>query len=132
MKPRITRMNTDKIIHSTLTETIIGAAMKVQNTLKPGLAEKAYENALVIELRKRKCRVEQQKRFNVHYEGVVVDTLIPDIIVDDLVVVDPKVVDEFIDTHLAQMLGYLAITELRVALLLNFKHVDLRWKRVIR
>ena len=62
----------------------------------------------------------------------MVDTLIPDIIVDDLVVVDPKVVDEFIDTHLAQMLGYLAITELRVALLLNFKHVDLRWKRVIR
>jgi len=39
---------------------------------------------------------------------------------------------EFNDTHIAQMIGYLAITELRLALLLNFKHRDLRWKRVVR
>jgi hypothetical protein len=30
------------------------------------------------------------------------------------------------------MTGYLAITKLRLALLLNFKHADLRWRRVIR
>jgi GxxExxY protein len=35
-----------------LTEIIIGAAMKVLNTLKPGLDEKLYERALVIELTK--------------------------------------------------------------------------------
>ncbi|HEY8994433.1 MAG TPA: GxxExxY protein [Lacunisphaera sp.] len=39
--------------------------MKVLNTLKPGLDEKAYENALVIELRKRGHTVDQQKRFDV-------------------------------------------------------------------
>jgi GxxExxY protein len=125
-------MDTDKILHRELTEAIIGAAMKVLNTLKPGLDEKAYENALVIELTKRGVRVEQQKRFDVLYEGVVVDTLVPDLIVNELVVVDPKVVEDFTQTHLAQMMGYLAITGLRVALLLNFKHADLRWKRVVR
>jgi GxxExxY protein len=31
----------------------IGAAMTVLNTLRPGLDEKLYERALVIELRKR-------------------------------------------------------------------------------
>jgi hypothetical protein len=30
------------------------------------------------------------------------------------------------------MIGYLAITNLRLALLLNFKHIDLRWKRIVR
>jgi hypothetical protein len=30
------------------------------------------------------------------------------------------------------MTGYLAVTGLRLALLLNFKHGDLRWKRVVR
>jgi GxxExxY protein len=35
--------------------------------------------------------------------------------------VDPKVVAAFNDTHLAQMLGYLNITGLKTALLLNFK-----------
>ena len=125
-------MLTDKIVHRELSEAIIGAAMKVLNTLKPGLDEKAYENALVIELRNRGHRIDQQKRFDVIYEGHVVDTLVPDLLVDDLVVVDPKVVEEFTPTHLAQMMGYLAITGLRLALLLNFKHSDLRWKRVVR
>lgn len=125
-------MGTDRIIHAELSESIIGSAMKVLNTLKPGLDEKAYENALVIELRKRGHKVDQQRRFDVLYEGQIVDTLVPDLIVDDLVVVDPKVSEEFTQTHLAQMIGYLAITKLSLALLLNFKHADLRWKRVVR
>jgi GxxExxY protein len=125
-------MLTDKIVHQELSEAIIGSAMKVLNTLKPGLDEKAYENALVIELRNRGYRIDQQKRFDVIYEGYVVDTLVPDLLVNELVVVDPKVVEEFTATHLAQMMGYLAITGLRLALLLNFKHSDLRWKRVVR
>jgi GxxExxY protein len=125
-------MDTDKIIHRELSESIIGAAMKVLNTLKPGLNEKAYENALVVELKKRGHRVDQQRRFEVLYDGVVVDTLVPDILVDDKVVVDPKVVEDFSITHGAQMLGYLGITHFRLALLLNFKYADLRWKRVVR
>ncbi len=125
-------MNTDKMIHRELSESILGAAMKVLNTLRPGLSEKAYENALVIELRKSGHSVEQQKRFEVIYEGQIVDTLVPDLVVDELVIIDPKVVEDFNTTHVAQMIGYLAITQLRLAILLNFKHADLRWKRVIR
>ncbi len=45
---------------------------------------------------------------------------------------DPKVVTAFNDTHIAQMTGYLAITGLRLALLLNFKSAKLEWKRVVR
>lgn len=125
-------MNTDKLIHPDLSEAVIGAAMKVLNTLKPGLNEKAYENALVIELGKRGHRIEQQKRYNVLYESIVVDTLVPDLVVGDLIVVDPKVVEDFTPTHLSQMIGYLAVTNLRLALLLNFKFADLRWRRVVR
>jgi GxxExxY protein len=125
-------MSLDKLYHPELSEDIIGAAMKVLNTLKPGLDEKAYENALVIELRKRGHKIDQQKHFNVLYENVVVDTLVPDIIIDDLVIADPKVAEDFTATHSAQMIGYLAITNLRLAILLNFKHADLRWKRIAR
>ena len=41
------------MLHEALTRDIIGAAMAVLNELKPGLDEKLYENALVIELRAR-------------------------------------------------------------------------------
>ncbi len=122
----------DDLIHKELSESIIGAAMKVLNTLRPGLDEKLYENALVIELAKQGHRVAQQKQFLVHYEGQLIGTLVPDLIVDDLVIVDPKVVTAFNETHVAQMAGYLAITGLKLALLTNFKSARLDWKRVVR
>jgi hypothetical protein len=43
----------------------------------------------------------------------------------DTVIVDSKVVACFTDTHIAQMLGYLNITGLDLALLLNFKNARL-------
>jgi GxxExxY protein len=81
--------------------------------LKPGLDEKLYERALVIELRARGHQVDQQNEFPVSYEGQHIGTLIPDLIVDGLVIADPKVVSAFTDTHTAQMLGYLNITGLK-------------------
>ena len=119
-------------VHEELSEAIIGAAMTVLNTLRPGLDEKLYENALVIELRKRGHRVEQQRQYPVHYDGQLIGTLIPDLIVDDSVIADPKVATAFTDTHIAQMIGYLNITNLKLALLLNFKSARLEWKRVVR
>ena len=119
------------LIHKELSEVIIGSAMTVLNTLRPGLSEKIYENALAIELTKRGHKVEQQKSFPVHYNGVLVGELIPDLIVDEKVIADPKVVSAFNDAHYAQMIGYLQITGLKLALLLNFKSANLDWKRIV-
>ena len=113
-----------------LTEKIIGAAYTVLNALKPGLDEKLYERALSLELAKQGLRIDAQKPFPVHYDGQLIGTLIPDLIVEERTIVDPKVVAEFNDTHIAQMLGYLNITGLKTALLLNFKHARLGIKRV--
>jgi GxxExxY protein len=120
------------MIHQELSGKIIGAAMAMLNELGPGLDEKLYERALVIELRKRGHRVDQQKSFPVHYSGELIGNLVPDAIVDDTVIADPKVVESFNETHTRQMIGYLAITKLKLALLLNFKQAKLEWKRIVR
>lgn len=120
------------LIHEALSEKIIGAAMDVLNELKPGLDEKLYERALVIELRARGHPVEQQKPFDVAYKGQGIGRLVPDLIVDGQVIADPKVVAAFNENHVAQMTGYLALTGLRLALLLNFRFARLQWKRVVR
>ena len=118
--------------HKELTKDIIGAAMAVLNELKPGLDEKLYEKALLLELIERGHALEQQKEYSVHYKGRFIGKLIPDLVVDGSVIVDPKVVNAFNDTHTAQMLGYLNISGLEVAMLLNFKEAKLSWKRVVR
>jgi len=120
-----------ELIHGELSEAIIGAAMTVLNALKPGLDEKLYERALVIELHKRGHKTAQQSEFQVYYDGQLIGTLKPDLIVDGRVIVDTKVVTAFNDTHVAQVLGYLNITDLKLALLLNFKKHKLEWKRVV-
>lgn len=100
----------DHMIYEELSGKIIGAAMAVSNELHPGLDEKLYERALIIELKHRGYLVSVQRSFTVSYRGELIGTLVPDLIVDDAIIVDPKVVSCFTETHVAQMIGYLNIT----------------------
>ncbi len=109
------------MIHEEVSGKIIGAAMKVLNELKPGLDEKLYERALIIELERSAHVVSVQRSFPVSYRGEPIGNLIPDLIVDNAVIVDPKVVACFTETHIAQMIGYLNITGLDLALLIQFQ-----------
>lgn len=118
-------------IHWELSEQIIGSAMEVLNELRPGQDERVYERALLIEMELRGLRTDSQHAFPVSYKGHPIGTFIPDMIVNDAVIVDPKVVPQFTDANIAQMLGYLAITGLKLAILLNFKHPKLEWKRIV-
>ena len=120
------------MVYEELSGKIIGAAMQVLNELKPGLDEKLYERAMIIELKRRGHVVSVQHSFPVYYGGELIGNLVPDLIVDEAVIVDPKVVACFTETLVAQMIGYLNITGLDLALLINFKNARLEWKRVLR
>src|SRR6266446_1995444 len=120
------------MIHEELSGKIIGAAMAILNELKPGLDERLYERALIIELKHSGHVVSVQRSFPVFYHGELIGNLIPDLIVNESVIVDAKVVACFTETHVAQMIGYLSITGLDLALLINFKNARLEWKRVLR
>ncbi len=120
-----------RIVHEELSGAIIGIAMDVLDTLRPGLDEKIYERAMVIELHRRGHAVGVQQAFPVHYRGELIGNLVPDLIVDGAIIVNPKVVSCFTETRLAQMLGYLNVSGLEPALLLNFKNARLEWKRVV-
>jgi GxxExxY protein len=120
------------MIHEDLSGKIIGAAIQVLNELKPGLDEKLYERAIAIELKRHGLIVSVQRSFPVYYGGELIGNLVPDLIVNDSVIADPKVVACFTETHVAQMIGYLNITGLDLALWINFKNARLEWKRVLR
>ena len=55
--PMLRRAGADKtdemMIHEELSGKIIGAGMDVLNELRPGLDEKLYERAMIIELKRR-------------------------------------------------------------------------------
>jgi GxxExxY protein len=132
-KRGLTRMKSEsELVHADVSEAVIGCAMTILNRLGCGLPEKVYERALIIELRKLGYAIDQQKEFPIFYEGTRIGSLIPDLVVADSVIVDTKVVANFSEAEIGQMLGYLTVTRMELAILLSFRYPRLRWKRVVR
>jgi GxxExxY protein len=119
--PQRAQRNTEAIGINALTESIIGAAMKVHSALGPGLLASAYEACLAYELRKQGHNVRTQVELPVVYEGVRIDLL-----VNDLVVVELKCVEKIASVHEAQIISYLRLSKKNVGLLINFHVRHLR------
>ncbi len=118
-----------------LSETIIGAAIRVHQALGPGLLESSYEACLEYELTDSGLVVARQKELPVVYRGVRVECGYRiDLLVNELVIVELKVVERFEKIHEAQLHTYLRLSNLKLGLLLNFNVVRLTdgIKRIVR
>ena len=114
-----------------LSDAPVDATVRAANALGHGLVEKPYENALAVEFGLQNVPFLQQPLFDVLYKGHKVGLFIPDLIAFDAVVVDTKVIDRITDHERGLMLNYLRITNLRVGVILNFKHAKLEWERIV-
>lgn len=83
------------------------------------------------ELRKAGFAVEQQKRVNVLYDGILVGYYDADIVVNGQVIIEVKAVRALEDSHKAQTLNYLKGTGMRLGLLINFGAARVEVKRVV-
>ncbi len=108
------------MLHEEITEKIIQAFYKVNNTLGHDFIEKVYENAMAVELRKMGFTVLQQKKIKVYYEGEEVGDYESDLTVNDLVIVETKAKESLREEHEAQLINYLKATKIEVGLLMNF------------
>jgi GxxExxY protein len=123
--------NEEKLLFKDEVFQIIGCAIEVLNTLGHGIVEKPYENAFVVEFGLRRILFKQQATFDVPYKGQKVGIFFPDLIVFNSIVVDTKVIDRITDHERGLMLNYLRITNLRVGVILNFKHRKLECERIV-
>ena len=117
---------------NSLTESVIGAAFEVSNTLGAGFLEKVYEHALVNELALRGIAAATQATYPVAYKGHIIAEFQPDMVVENILIVELKCADRFAPTHLAQCISYLQASGLSLALLLNFQHSKVQCRRVVR
>jgi GxxExxY protein len=114
-----------------LTYQINGAVYEVNKVLGAGFLEKVYENALLVELRKRGLKAESQLPISVKYKGEVVGDYFADIVVDGQVILEIKAIESLSKIHEAQLLNYLKATGYKVGLLVNFTHPKAEIKRFI-
>lgn len=110
------------------------AAFRVHSKLGARLLEKAYRDALAVELRHRGFEVETEVPVPIAYRDQDLGVgLRLDLRVEERVVIEVKSADGLTPAHTAQTLTYLKATGDRLGLLLNFGEPHLRdgLKRVI-
>lgn len=104
-----------------LSRVIFNCALKVHQTLGPGLLESAYEECLFYELKKTDLEIQKQKPLPLIYEEVKLDVGYRlDIIVENKLILEIKSVDALNEIHFAQLLTYLKLTNCKLGLLINF------------
>ena len=104
-----------------LSRIVFDCALKVHQSLGPGLLGSAYEECLYYELRKTGLNVEKQKPLPLIYEEVKLDVGYRiDIIVENKLIIEIKSVEALNDVHFAQLLTYLKLTNCKLGLLINF------------
>ena len=104
-----------------LAKQTVDASIKVHRALGPGLLESVYETCLAHELRQRGLKVETQVVIPVVYDGVCLEAgLRLDLLINKELIVEVKAVEQMNRIFKAQVLTYLKLANLRLALLINF------------
>ena len=100
---------------------IIGIAIDIHKTLGPGLLESVYETILGFKLEKSGLHVRHQVALPVIYEDIKLDAGYRiDLLVNKKVIIEIKSVETILPVHKAQTLTYLKLSNLKLALLINF------------
>ena len=112
---------------------INGAIYEVHKALGPGLLEKVYQEALEKELKFQGIPFEREKSFTITYKGEELEQkYIADFVIYDKIVVELKAVEELLPVHKAQVINYLALTGLKLGLLVNFNAEKIKPERIVR
>ena len=106
--------------------------MEVHRELGKGHDEVIYKDALVVELSRAGIPFSREKNYEITYKGFILPhSYCADFVVWNKILFEAKAVEKLTDSHVKQVLNYLAASKLSVGLLVNFGSDTLEWKRVI-
>ena len=103
-----------------LTRRIIACAIEVHKRLGPGLLEKLYKVAMIVELELNGLKAEKNVQIPVEYKGKPIGDYFIDLLVEGAVILELKSVERHDPVFEAQILSYMKLTGKKVGLLINF------------
>lgn len=100
---------------------VVGAGIKVDKALGPGLLESAYEECLTHEFARLGIPLQRQVRVPLVHEQITLDTSYRlDLVVMGTLVVEVKASEAVLPVHEAQVFTYLRLAKMPAGLLLSF------------
>lgn len=122
--------NKRELLHSDISEKIIGCCFEVMKELGSGFLENVYKNALFLAMKQKGLSVLAEQAFEVSFRGHKIGKYIADLIVENLIIVELKCCKVLLPEHQAQLINYLKASEKPVGLLVNFGSPKLEYKRL--
>ena len=111
---------------------LVGSCMEIQRELGKGHDEIIYQDALIVELSRAGIPFLRERNYEITYKGAILPHYYyADFVVWDKILFEAKAVEKLSDSHIKQVLNYLAASKLRRGLLVNFGGDSLEWKRVV-
>ena len=120
----------DKVIYKELSYKIVGILFEVYNSIGYGYLEKHYEKAIEKCLIDGHIQYKRQSPYKIIFRGEVVGRNYIDLVIENKIVLELKRGDFFSKLNIEQIKRYLAVTDMRLGMLVHFTSKGLKIYRV--
>ncbi len=119
------------ILYPDLSYKIVGCAFNVYNVLGSGHSEKYYQRALAEAFSQASLGFQEQISFPLKYHSKIIGRNFLDFLVENKIVVEIKKGNRFSKTHIDQVIEYLKMSKLKLAILIDFGSEGVIFKRIV-
>jgi GxxExxY protein len=119
------------LIYPELSYKIIGCAFDVYNSLGSGHHERYYQRALAEAFSNENLKFQQQISFPLKYKNKIIGRGFLDFLVENKIIVEIKKSDKFSKSHIDQVVEYLKMSNLKLAILINFGKQGVTFRRIV-
>lgn len=122
---------TNKLIFPELSYLIMGVLFEVHNKLGNKFQEKHYQRAIESKLASVGIKFKKEVPVQLTFEGKKLGDFRMDFLIDDKIILETKYVWRITQSDVKQVLRYQQATGLKLAIIANFRHKTLEYRRVV-
>ena len=123
--------NKEKLIYPELSYILMGILFEVHNKLGTKYQEKHYQKAIEIKLKELNIPYKREVKVNVEFGKENLGEFFIDFIIDNKIILEIKKIWKITQDDIKQVLRYLKAAGLKLAIIANFKHKRLEYRRVL-
>lgn len=120
-----------KLIYPELSYKLTGLFYKIHNNLGRFCTEKQYTDAIDKLLEENKIKYQRENYIRLRFNNNDIMGIFPDFVIEDTIIVDIKAKKFITKEDYNQMQRYLQLLNFKLGLIVNFRNVYLKPKRII-
>ena len=119
------------LVYPELSYKIMGILFEIGNKLDTKYQEKHYQRAKETKFKTLGLIYKREAEADVKFEGENLGKFRVDFIVEDKIILEIKTINLITNEMVRQVLRYLESTGLKLAIIVNFRHKPLEYRRVV-